>query len=44
MHYKQTERKNKIAELACKTGADTTLITAKHALAKEKIEENLHLR
>jgi hydrogenase maturation factor HypF (carbamoyltransferase family) len=41
----QTERERirYEAELAAanKSGADTTLITAKHALAKEKIEENL---
>jgi hypothetical protein len=43
--YAQTERERirYEAELAAanKSGADTTLITAKHALAKEKIEENL---
>jgi hydrogenase maturation factor HypF (carbamoyltransferase family) len=41
----QTERERirYEAELAAanKSGADTTLITAKHALAKEKIEEKL---
>jgi hydrogenase maturation factor HypF (carbamoyltransferase family) len=40
----QTERERiRYEELAAanKSGADTTLITAKHALAKEKIEENL---
>jgi intergrase/recombinase len=39
----ERERIRYEAELAAanKSGADTTLITAKHALAKEKIEENL---
>jgi hypothetical protein len=43
MHYKQNVKERYEAELAAanKSGADTTLITAKHALAKEKIEENL---